>query len=102
MISPQELNSINQETIDKIINEIDTEMKETHGWYPWEEAVITGEYPDEVMNAICKLYYEVGWTYIYWDKSSEQGERPGLSGFKFSTTPIDETYVKEMHQYSPI
>lgn len=98
MITPNELVDLDSQQINKIISKIDTSIKEFHGSYPWEEAVIEGEYSDVVMNYVLKQYYDVGWKYMYWSRSSET-ERPGLTGIKFSTTPIDDKYVCKDHQF---
>ena len=41
------------------------------------------------MYTILKKYYDVGWKYIYWSRSSEDDERAGLTCIMFSTTPIE-------------
>ena len=47
---------------------------------------------------ILKKYYDVGWKYIYWSRSSEDDERAGLTCIMFSTTPIEnEIYIQNKH-----
>lgn len=90
MITPKdieqfEIESANFEEIEK---EIDTEIKNNHGQYPWEEAILDKEYPLSVRNAIAKRYLNGGWKFVYHRTSSENYEKPGLTRFVFSMEPI--------------
>lgn len=103
MITPNDIKTIEAKKvdIDKIIKEIDISITKTHGDYPWEEAIINGEYSDDIMYTILKKYYNVGWKYIYWSRSSEDNERAGLTGIMFSTTPIEnEIYIQNKHIFN--
>lgn len=101
MITPVEAKqiSIDKANIEKIISDIDSSIKNYHGWYPWEEAVIDGEYPNNVMDAILEKYFDVGWKFIFWNRSSEQGERAGLTNIMFSTSKIAPQYISNKHQF---
>lgn len=101
MITPNEVKqiSIDKAEVNRIIDSIDSSIKNYHGWYPWEEAVIEGEYPNNVMETILEKYFDAGWKFIYWNRSSEMGERHGLTGIKFSTTKLDPKYVKNEHHF---
>ena len=101
MITPNDVKqiSIDKSEVNRIIDSIDNSIKNYHGWYPWEEAVIEGEYPNNVMETILEKYFDAGWKFIYWNRSSEQGERSGLTGIKFSTTKIESKYIKNEHQF---
>lgn len=96
MISPKDIIKIENEKvdIDKLIEEIDESIKSFHGWYIWEFALIEHDLSVEIRNKIAKKYIEAGWNYVYHQTSKENGERPGLSSFMFSTTKIEEEYVK--------
>lgn len=45
--------------------------------------VIVGEYNRVVCNKIEELYTQAGWKDVSCKTSSENGERPGLTGLKF-------------------
>lgn len=56
MIKPNDLEKMELGNTDfeKLEEDIDNSIKSFHGWYPWEEAIIRGEYPVSVRNAIGK------------------------------------------------
>lgn len=87
MIKPGDLaKNVN---VERFIHEIDEEIIRNHGDYPWETAII-GSLPMDTRNTIAMKYVnEGGWKYVYHITSSENGERGGLTNFKFSMTPID-------------
>lgn len=91
MITPAELEryEIESANIEAIIIDIDTEIKKNHGHYPYEEAMLHKEYTQAVRNEVARRYREAGWKYVIHRTSSENGERPGLTHFKLSMTPID-------------
>ena len=73
----------------KVIIDIDTAIKRNHGQYPYENAILLKEYPVSVRDEIARRYLEAGWKYVIHRTSSENGERPGLTHFKLSMTPIE-------------
>lgn len=95
MITPNDLKNIELKKTDfeKLEAEIDESIKSFHGWYPWEEAIIQGEYSVEVRNEIAKKYKENGWKYVYHQTSSENGERAGLTNFKFSNKELEDEHT---------
>ena len=97
MITPNDLKNIELEKIDfeKLEAEIDESIKNFHGWYPWEEAIIQGEYSVEVRNEIAKKYKENGWKYVYHQTSSENGETAGLTDFIFSNKELEDEHIRE-------
>ena len=99
MITPNDLKKIKIENTDfnKIEAEIDEYIKKTHGSYPWEEAIIKGEYSVEVRNTIAKKYKDNGWNFVYHRTSSEHNDKPGLTCFMFSNKKIDDKYTKLFH-----
>lgn len=95
MIKPNDLEKMELEDADfeKLEEDIDNSIKSFHGWYPWEEEIIRGEYPVSVRNAIGKKYKKSGWKHVYHQTSSENGERPGLTCFKFSSIPLADEHT---------
>ena len=90
-ISPEQISKIGGKVcnLDEIEKEIDASMTQYHGWYPWEEAIIDHEFSVEARNEIAQRYIKAGWKYVYHNTSSEHGERPGLTSFKFSNSEIE-------------
>lgn len=101
MITPNDVKqlSIDKAKIADLINEMDQSIKDFHGDYPWEYAILMGEYQNEVMDALLGKYFDAGWKYIFWQRSSENSERPGLTGIMLSTSKIEPKYVANKHQY---
>lgn len=91
MITPNDLTNIELENTDfeKLIEQIDESIKSYHGWWKWEEAIIPNEYPVSVRNEIAKRYKKTGWKFVYHQTSSENGERAGLTCFKFSNEKLE-------------
>lgn len=91
MITPKELEQyeIANVNIEAIIVDIDTEIKRNHGRHSYEDAVLTKEYSKFVRDEIARRYREAGWKYVIHRTSSENGERPGLTHFKLSMTPVE-------------
>lgn len=90
-LANMEIENINFEEVEKAI---DDSIKSFHGWYPWEEAIIIGEYSIEIRNIIGKKYKNAGWKHVYHRTSSENGERAGLTDFKFSNVPLEDEHTK--------
>ena len=88
MLGPNDMKS--KVNMDELISKIDESMNKFHEWYPWESAVIEGEPSVDIRNEIAIKYIEAGWNYVYHDTTSENGERAGLTGFKFSSKPIEK------------
>lgn len=87
-----EIENTNFEELEKAI---DDSIRSYHGWYPWEEAIIQGEYSIEVRNIMGKKYKDAGWKHVYHQTSSENGERAGLTAFKLSNSPLEDEYIKK-------
>ena len=97
MITPNdiikmEIESINFNELEKVI---DDSIKCFHGWYPWEEAIISGEYSLEIRNVIGKKYKDAGWKHVYHRTSSGNGEKFGLTNFIFSNAILDDRYLRD-------
>ena len=100
MIQPSELEAIELEKADlaKMESEIDDSIRKYHGWYPWETAILEGEYPVSVRNEIGKKYKQAGWNFVYHQTSSENGEMGGLTCFLLSTREIEKKYVEKYYK----
>lgn len=104
MITPEEAKKIvnkryNLETLESII---DRKIRENHGDYPWEEAIVDEELPLNVRNNLAEKYSNAGWTYVYHHTSSENNERPGLTYFVFSTEPVEHIENNKKSTYHKI
>ena len=95
MITPYEANNltIDTKTLLDIEKAIDESIKQFHGWYRYECAIISGEYSIETRNAIGKRYKDAGWKYVYHQTSSENGERAGLTSFIFSNIKLTKDEI---------
>ncbi len=100
MITPENIKTIDINKVDmaKLETMIDDSIKRFHGSYPWETAIIDGEYPVEVRDKIALKYKESGWNHVYHRTTSENGERAGLTSFVFSTEPLKPEYTKNYHE----
>lgn len=99
MITPKDIEKIEMEKVDfaKLEKEIDESIIKHHGYYAWEAASLVGEYPVCVRDALAKRYRDAGWRFIYHHTSSENGERPGLTEFRFSMSEIDNVDMSKFH-----
>ena len=100
MLTPTDVQKLddNKISMEELERMIDTSIKDFHGDYPWELAIIDGEYSDTIMKNICLKYKGVGWRHVYWSRSSETEDKPGLTQIKFSATePIEDKYIQNMH-----
>ena len=93
-LKKEELDNLDFENLEALI---DKSIRSFHKWYPWEEAIIDGELSIEVRNKISQKYKDAGWDYVYHRTSSENGERPGLTSFKFSKTKLEDKYIQRYH-----
>ena len=100
MIKPNDLKNIEINNVDfeELEQKIDDSIKRFHGWFPWEEAIIEGEYSIEVRNIIANKYKDNGWDFVYHQTSSENGEMAGLTCFKFSNKELDEKYTENFYK----
>lgn len=91
MLGPNEMKEITRMDydIDGLIYKMDKSLKNFHGWYPWESALLDEELPFEIRNEIAIKYLKVGWIYVYHITTSENGECAGLTSFHLSQSPIE-------------
>lgn len=88
MITPKEIENYSA-NLEKIEDEIDESIKKCHGWNEYEQAIIAGEYPVNVRNAIAQRYKDAGWKYIYHITSSEVGGPNAVTMFIFSMKKLE-------------
>jgi hypothetical protein len=101
-LSPEQVNELKDKmcNIEDVEKEIDNSILLFHGSYSWEEAIISGELPVETRDEIAQHYINAGWKYVYHNTSSELGERPGLTSFKFSNDAI--LHCENNHKYHKV
>lgn len=102
MITPEEcrkLDETNEKKLDELEKEIDKSIKENHGDHPWEEAMLDTELSIKTRDTLAKKYLNVGWNYVYHQTSSENGERPGLTSFVLSDTPVSYFENNKWHKW---
>lgn len=85
--SPEDIRMMDiKERIQLLISEIESKFRNKE-FLKVSESInisISGEkYSKDVRDAVCELYVRKGWTEVTNQTSSENGERPGLTGFKF-------------------
>ena len=67
--------------VSELIGKIEQALKDMPQLYDWVEVVVTDEYSKEIRAEVAKEYLEAGWSIVYHQTSSENGERPGLTAF---------------------
>ena len=91
MLTPTDCKNLidtDKHKLDMLERKIDAEIRNHHGDYPWEEALLDCELSLMTRNSLAKRYTDAGWNYVYHHTSSENGERYGLTSFVFSMDPI--------------
>lgn len=83
------LEDIENKDYKSLIKFIDESIRKFQGWYPWECAIIHEELSYDIREEISEMYKEAGWKYVSHKVSSENGEKAGLTSFKFSMVPLD-------------
>ena len=94
-MSPKDLVGFDENIIDNLVKQIDEKLKlaSEHRFYKWFEVTIAGEYPAEVRNEIASRYIDAGWSTIFHQTTTENGERPGLTYFAFLTEETFDIWV---------
>ncbi len=89
MLNPTEVKIIREKVYDdqhlqRVCKDIDEKLTTTVWAYEDRiEIAITGEYTKEFRDNIAKLYKDNGWSEVIHKTSSENNERPGITGFTF-------------------
>ena len=99
MITPRELENYTNKAILGIIDEIDNELIKTHGYYPWDEAVIGYDLTLNERNKIAEMYLDAGWKFVYHRTSEENGEKPGLTTFILSMSEVEHAEGENRHYH---
>lgn len=92
MLGPEDFKKMDEKDydLDDLIQLIDTSMKNNHGKYIYEIAIVKKELPFQIRNQIAHKYLEAGWKYVYHRTSSEQDNIEGQTIFTLSMYQIDE------------
>jgi len=82
-LGPKDLQaSYDQQKVDEIIFEFDTKLKFENKDQKYYHVVITREYSRILLDRVEKAYKEAGWKQVKCKTSSENFERPGLTGLQ--------------------
>lgn len=81
IIKPKDMSSGLSKLNDALMK-IETEFLKQEKDQDYYHIVIVGEYTREVCDAIEKNYSDAGWKHAKCKTSSENGERPGLTGLQ--------------------
>lgn len=73
---------------DALEAEIDKSVKENHGKFPWERAVLNTSLSMKARDTLAKRYLTAGWTHIYHRAGTMNDENPETTVFVFSMTPL--------------
>lgn len=73
--------------LDQAIEAFEKEFKSRENGNSYYHLVIDGEYNRIVCDAVKQKYIEAGWTNVECRTSSENGERPGLTGLILEYKP---------------
>lgn len=68
--------------LEAVLHKFEEQFKKEDKNQSYYHLVITGEYPRKVLDEVIKVYEEAGWTVRSCRTSSENGERPGLTGLQ--------------------
>lgn len=91
MIRPEELKNVYAEKLaDELEREIDRGIRQSHGVYPYEHAVIKGDYSPLVIEMTGKRYKDNGWEYVYYHTIEDSF----VTEFILSTEKIEGDMVK--------
>lgn len=71
-----------QQLLEDIVSQFEEVFKNKQTNESFYLLVINGEYPRELLDKVQELYLKVGWTKVVCKTSTENNERPGLTGLK--------------------
>jgi hypothetical protein len=80
--TPEGMKSRIEEHVGSMIREFETKFRNELKDHDYYHVVITGEYPREACDQVQSIYKEAGWARTLCKTSSENGERPGLTGLQ--------------------
>lgn len=90
MITPELLEDYEVQGLkyDMLEAEIDKSVKEHHGEFPWERAILKQDLSMKARNNLAKRYLGAGWMYVYHRTTTMNDENPNVTTFVFSKTPL--------------
>lgn len=80
--TPEGMKSRIEEHVTKMVSEFESKFRNELKDRDYYHVVITGEYPREACDQVQSIYKEAGWAEALCKTSSENGERPGLTGLQ--------------------
>lgn len=80
--TPDTMKSKIEEHVTKMVSEFESKFRNELKDRDYYHVVITGEYPREACDQVQSIYKEAGWAETLCKTSSENGERPGLTGLQ--------------------
>lgn len=96
MITPKLLEEFEVEGIkyDDLEKEIDKSIREHHGEFPWDHALLERNLSMVARDVLARRYLGAGWSYVYHRTSTLNDEKPGVTSFVFSMTPLMDGCVE--------
>lgn len=80
--TPEQMNIDDSTLLKELIGLFEEELKASEKGQDSYSIVVYGEYPKPICNKVEKIYKEAGWRSVVCKTSSENGERPGLTGLR--------------------
>lgn len=80
--TPEKMSIDNSELLEELIKLFEEQLKESEKGRDSYSIVVYGEYPKPICNRVEEIYMEAGWKSAICKTSSENGERPGLTGLR--------------------
>ena len=80
--TPEQMNIDDSILLKELIGLFEEELKASEKGQDSYSIVVCGEYPKHICNKVEKVYKESGWRSAVCKTSSENGERPGLTGLR--------------------
>lgn len=90
MLTPKNLEEFEIEGLkyDDLEKEIDLSIREHHGEFPWEHAMIDKNLSKSARDVLARRYLGAGWQYVYHRTATLNDFKPGMTTFVFSMTPL--------------
>lgn len=90
MLSPKSIEELELEGLkfEDLEKEIDKSVRTHHGEFPWEHAILERGLSMQARETLARRYLGAGWMYVYHRTSTLNDEKPGVTSFVFSMTPL--------------
>jgi len=82
LTSPEDMTDLSK--LASVLNEFEEKFLKEEKGQTYYHLVITGEYSRALLDKVEQAYKEAGWKNVACTTSSENGERPGLTGLQLS------------------